>query len=331
METQPIYTTSVRSDETGNWLQGVEGKLEPGVHRVVVEDEQGNRDEAMLFVVKEQPVVMERITKIFPEPFVYASSVLVALILGLVVANIWFGLKADRHQAARRSKTHRYLALSLALSVLVLVVTLAVGYVLNRDLGLVGRAKQAMLGVEQPMMDVRGAVITPFEHQGIDGVDLTVGDTSIRTVAGGRYVFSSVSAGSAIRLTHPEFKIAFTKRIDAPGEMDVVLDKDLYNLAFDIAQSEARGKIGQIYAKLTEVSKNSISEVDFSSAYQPLFKLGNIADQELRLGEITENTDWVSKDGSESYPQVISMEMLNGPQAKTYFFVLQDGSWRLVK
>lgn len=331
MEQQPIYTTSVNSDETGEWLKGLEGRLDPGVHRVVVEDEYGNQDEAMLFVVKEDPLIMERVTQVIPAPYAYASFALLVIIIALSATNIWLGRRADAPLKGNKRNVKRYLPLAIAISVVALIATFSVGVALNQRTGFVDKAKRALSGVESPKVDVRGSVIAPFSRQGVEGVDLTAGDTSIRTMAGGRYVFNGIDQGAGIRLNHPNLKLTFVKQVDQSGEMDILLDTDLYNLAFEVMQLESRRKFSQIYDKLSDATRAGIDKQVFVDNYQPLFDQSNTVNQELSLGKISEIQNWVSDDAQRSYPQVVQMEMLSSTQAKNYLFAFENGAWALIK
>jgi hypothetical protein len=331
MEQQPIHTASFSSDESGEWLKGLEERLDPGIHRVVVEDEYGNQDEAMLFVVKEEPLIMERVTRVIPESYAYASLALFAIIVALSATNIWLGRRADKPLKGSKAGVKRYLPLAIAISAVALVATLSVGVALNKRTGFFDDAKRSLAGIESPKVDVKGAVITPFSRQGVEGVDLTAGDTSIRTMAGGRYVFSAIEQAAGIKLNHPKFKVAFIKSIEGSGEMDILLDTELYNLAFDIMQLESRRNFSQIYAKLSDSAKSDIQQQAFVDNYSPLYHQSDLANQELILGKISEVQAWVSDDGKRTYPQVIQMELLNDSQSNTYSFVFENGAWALIK
>lgn len=331
MEQEPIYSTSVNAGDDGAWLQDIRHDITPGVHRVVVEDEHGNQDEAMLFVVKEEPVVLAQVTKIVPLPFFYGISALFLIVLVLAAWNVWLGRLADRQLKGGRRTVKRYLPLAITVAVVAMLASLAVGIVLNRQTAFVELAKEGLTGVVKPKIDISGSVQTPFEHQGVPGLDLTVGDTSVRTVQGGRYVFSQIEQGSGIRINHQALKVSFVVSADRPGVLDIPFDSDLYNAIFDIQQLEARGKYGDIFDKMPDSARQAIGRDEFVGGYAPVFGPADIRSQVIDITVIKELNDWKSVNGMYGFPQVIQVELRNNPQAKTYEFVKENGAWKLIK
>jgi len=331
MEQLPIYSTSVQSDDRGDWLQDIQGKIEPGIHRVVIEDDMGNQDEAMLYVVRDQPVILEQVTKIVPAPFAYGLSALFLVILVLAGLNVWLGRKADNQLKGGKRKIKRYLPFAIIISTIALLVTLVIGVYLNKHTNFVNQAKDELLGVSMPKIDVSGSIQTPFEHQGVSGLDLTVGDTSVRTVQGGRYVFSQIEQGAGIRLNHPSLKVSFVISVDKSGALDIPFDSDLYNAVFDIQQLEAQGKYGEIYDKLSDAARRTMERDGFIKEYSPAYGPSDIRNQEIFVAAVKELSDWKSVNGLYGFPQVIQMEVRNNAQVKTYVFTMDGGAWRLIK
>lgn len=238
---QPSFTTSVRSNTQGEWLQGIEKQLAPGMHRVVATDEQGNHDEALLYVVKQEPGMIQQVTTSIPPIIAWLIVCLVAAILLLSGYAIRLGQFANTKKAEvktkRRRATHAIL-ISFAL------ISIAIGLSYWTNSRTHGKLLAPILPEARqdiPRISVQGAVKKPFSGTGVAGVDLQIEQTSIRTVDGGHFQFSGVEQKNGIKITHPELKIALRKSIDGEN-MDILFDPKLFNVLFNLMQREARGR-----------------------------------------------------------------------------------------
>jgi hypothetical protein len=238
---QPSFTTSVRSNTQGEWLQGIEKQLSPGMHRVVATDEQGNHDEALLYVVKQEPGIIQQVTTSIPPIVAWLIICLLAAILLLSGYAIRLGQVANSKKAEvktkRRRATHAILV-SLAL------ISIAVGLSYWTNLRTRGKLLAQIIPEtkqEASRISVQGAIKKPFSGQGFAGVDLQIDQTSIHTVEGGHFQFSGVEQKNGLKITHPELKIALRKSIEDEN-MDILFDPKLFNVLFELMQREARGR-----------------------------------------------------------------------------------------
>lgn len=244
MENQvhPSFVTSVRSNAEGEWLQGIENQLSPGMHRVVATDEQGNQDQALLYVVKQEPSIITQVTAWIPPYIGWLIACLFAIILILSGYAIRLGqttsIKKNEGKRKKQITTH-----AILVSFILICIAVGLSYWSNKKTG--GRLLEPIVSQSTPVekdIDVRGSIRAPISGEGVVGVDIQAGKTSIRTVQGGQYQFSAIQASEGLKITHPELKIALRKSIEGK-DMDIVFDPGLYNALFDLMQREARGRL----------------------------------------------------------------------------------------
>jgi len=136
----------------------------------------------------------------------------------------------------------------------------------------------------EKIVRVSGAVVSVFDGRPIAGVDLVVGDTSIRTGETGRFVFPEVSTQTGIRLTHPELLRAIVKLPETRAneqEGDILFDLLLYNALISVVDLEARGKVELVYEELASRITERLSREEFRLSFEPLFSKEDITNQGL--------------------------------------------------
>ena len=193
---------------------------------------------------------------------------------------------------------------------------------------------------------VTGAVIDPVGNVPVAGVDLTVGDTSIRTSETGRFVFPSVGTKTGIRLTYPDLLRAIVKlpstRADEQAS-DILFNTFLYNTLITILDREARGNVGAIYDHLLPAIQERISREAFRGGFELFFLEENLLDQEIMIRQIRRTPDHKVDDFDLRLDEIIEFEVvrpvgdsslngMNGDDAQWYRFVEGDDgeSWYLV-
>lgn len=183
---------------------------------------------------------------------------------------------------------------------------------------------------------ISGSIVDPLGSGSVSGVDLTVGDTSIRTSASGNFVFPSVSSYTGIRMTHPELLRAVVKLPAVPeGEEETVslfFSPALYNALITVIDREARGNPDKVYELLADEIQDVITKEEYQELFEPFFTEADIAAQEVVMREIVNATDFVSEVIEQRF-DVIAFEVVRDNDVKTYRFVHAgegDGVWKLV-
>jgi len=328
---QHIYSTSVHCEDDGTWLNAIDGDgISPGMHRVMVEDGNGNSDEALLYVSQGDAQFLDRVTNVMPPAFNYAILALFSLVVCLVAVELWLGYHADKTRGKRWRNPGRFIVIALIVALSSMTVTYAIWKKANLDEIYLFDGMRKNVDLPSEKVDVTGTLRSPLTYQAVEGVDLTAGDTSIKTSSGGKFAFNSVDKHEGLRLNHPKLKASFYKTLPQSGSMDLIFDVDLYNTVFGIAQLESRGRLSDVYQGLDEAIKAKTSKDTFIEKYQRLFFSENTLDQAIVIADIREQKDWVSDNGENSYPQVIQVTVENYPQAKDYLFVPTSAGWRLV-
>lgn len=125
MSILPQYTTSVQADSNGEWVQALdESSLTEGMHRYEVEDEKGNIEQALLYIVRSSSTIvaaqnMDGVTA------KNINSLLIPVVLCCVlfwVLALWLARKTDivLRVKRRRISYMRITLLCVSFSLLVL-------------------------------------------------------------------------------------------------------------------------------------------------------------------------------------------------------------------
>lgn len=200
-------------------------------------------------------------------------------------------------------------------------------------LGAVGVYFTMLFEEKEKMVRVSGVVIDPLTRTPISGVDLAVGDTTIRTGESGNFVFTDVSTKKGIRLTHPEILRAITR---LPEEnTDILFDVFLYNTLITIIDREARNNLDFVYSKLAPEIRKKVSRELFQSEYGPLFSEEDIANQEIVVKRMKKTEDYYNKQLGLRFNDVIEFEITNSGESRWYKLIYLDdpldgSSWNLI-
>ena len=309
-QVQPSFVTSVRSNADGEWLQGIENQLSPGMHRVVAIDEQGNQDQALLYVAKQEPSVITQVAAWIPPYIGWLVTCLFAIILILSGYAIRLGqstsIKKNEGKRKKRITTH-----AILVSFILIVIALGLSYWSNKKTG--GRLLEPITPQStqaEKDLDVRGSIRAPLNGEGVAGVDIQAGKTSIRTVQGGHYQFSSIQASEGLKITHPELKIALRKSIEDQN-MDIIFEPSLYNALFDLMQDEARGRLRPQHGQ---------------SIYAP----SDLGAQQLLIGK-TENKKTVQLANGGQANDVVSVQLWSNGKTKTCLLNRGGQTWEILE
>ncbi|MBD3311156.1 MAG: hypothetical protein GF349_01500 [Candidatus Magasanikbacteria bacterium] len=354
-EREPIII-DVQIDETGNWQAELEEELETGSHAVIATTEDGQEDR-VFFSIQEtvEPSVIEKVrTEIstnVPGFIIFFSLLLLLLVILLLLNNLRLRKKINRlldkikglrthndemkvqeepEQLEVEKKKPSIKKVNLVLYILIALVSLA-GIIslfsyfdVWERVGLVSKE-------EKMLAKLSGTVMRPFTLTGVRNVDLTVGDTSIKTNEGGKYIFSNVSSRGVIRITHPNLAKALFKKIEGKQEMDIYFDEEMYNTLTFIIDYESRKKFADIFENYLHPDlKIRLSKNNFIENKSTIFTGDNIADQELFITKVELFNRWNSEISDEKFNRVVEILVEANNQQSSYFLSKTENGWKQV-
>ncbi len=259
MDLTPQFASSTNTDGQGNWSVNSATSVTPGFHQVLLRDQNGNESISPLYVAEGEPVFvvqqqtatqwLDRVQAVLPPSFAYA---LLGLILLLVLATlfiVWAGRRGSKR-------------LAIILVLIVLTLTASGAIYLNWFVGVPSVTGPSTAAPAAERIDVRGSLQTPLGNQAVSGVDLTLGDTSIRTSGSGQFAFPNAYVGDSIRINHPMLKRAIAWRLSEGGQLLLPFDPGLFNALNDTLET-SKGSISDqmlvITAAHTDVSKRTVT------------------------------------------------------------------------
>jgi|GEM_PF-907967 hypothetical protein len=184
-------------------------------------------------------------------------------------------------------------------------------------------------------VSLSGRIIDPVNRQGVANIDLTNGNTTLRTSGSGQYIFGQVSTISGIRLTAPTLirALAIIPPAGSTGKkMDIYFDPELYNTLTRIIDLEARGQTSDTYEYLATEIKNKITPEDYAKIQKnSIFKTNNTTDQELKIRNVQLADRWISKDYDLSFTRVMQITLTANNKNNLYQLIKEAEGWRLIK
>ena len=113
MSNQPIIESSVRTDDQGHWQLDINQELNTGNHSVLVTDENGHQDKAVIYV-KEIPQDQKlgssltefnqtnHLEPLLPPIFAYTIFIFLLIIIALSLGMVHLGNKIDKEITKRK-------------------------------------------------------------------------------------------------------------------------------------------------------------------------------------------------------------------------------------
>jgi len=310
----------------GSWQIEIPSNVPAGLHKIVVKDDAGSQDDALLYVDRS---LVDSLTQAMPPVFGLSFFFFLVIILILAANNIRLGKIADEN--AKLKKKQKYLRHAMYFSVFMVVLSLIIGLTLNWGTSIVENALN-YLAPDQTMTvkDVSGALIdangTP-----VQGATLIAGDTSIVTGESGMFVFSSVSSEAGIRISHPAVKRVINKEVQAPGKIDLIFDPGLMQSLVEVAELEAKGDKRNLYKQVTaDMIKSNYSQDQYVSSYKENFTAADLLSGPVYIGSIKRIDKYQSVISGDIFPQVINIEVFTSGGIANYTFMMEQGKWKLV-
>lgn len=336
----PEFTTQTTADDLGSWNIEIETSLEPGLHNVVITDEFGNSDTSLLFVEpaaeaevhfvdRIQEYTIDRVETVVHPVFAWASLFFFLIIVILAVNEIRLARRADLGSVKVSRKRH-FFKWAIVLSIFAIVASLGIGAYIQKETN-VFNVPAFLDGPLPETVNVTGAVITPLTRDAVEGLDLTAGNTHIRTQEGARFTFQNMDRERGIRINHPELKRSIVVQPTETGGLDLIFDVDLFNTTIEITNAEAKGRFEQVVPHLiADVQKLTYAQ-ELSQFRGSIFGPGDENAQELIITPIVKKDSYKSPLTKQTYGPVFEFYVLNEERAEQFLFIDVDGTWRLLQ
>ena len=203
------------------------------------------------------------------------------------------------------------------------LVALVVFFQKETVLDLVTNKSQAPVVVSK----VEGLLVPIQGDASVAGVDLTVGDTTIRTGREGRFVFVDVPSDIGITLTHPSLlrKIVFAGEefLVSTGLLSIYFDAELYNTLIKAIEYEARRNTQDAYVLLDKSVQEVQAVEHFENTVQRIFHEEDLLDQEVVITRVGQES-FISGLTEQRYKQAYSFIVDREGTKATYRFVLRE-------
>jgi heme/copper-type cytochrome/quinol oxidase subunit 2 len=319
------------TDATGNWTFDFENNLTPGMHTMVVQDEDGAQKEVGIYVMRNKEVgLIERVKEVMPPIFIYATLLGILIIIVLAIDTVRLARTAEKTE--HQKKRHHYFQHAILFCSVALAIIIAVGLIVDYKTRMYSRFADTIQSGQKLIVKVSGAVIDPLTLQGVTGVDLNSGVSTIRTGQGGYYSFDDVDAFSGIKITHPEIHRAL---IYLPGDkakeqkMDIYFEAKMYNKLIDYINFEAESKWAGAYNLLAAEVQQKITVDDFSKEAKSIFTKDNIMDQELVIVKVEPIRDWFIEKFALRFGGAVKITVFNNGAKADYYLIKAGDEWRI--
>jgi hypothetical protein len=325
---QIIASSTAQQLPGGKWEATVPPLIPEGLHTLVVSDDRGGRDEALLFV--DRPSIVDRITHLMP-PVLGVSFLFFLAVILLLAANTIRLAKAADAGTDKSGRKKRYLRHALYLTTAIVVMSLIVGLAVNQETSLSKLWSRIWpAGQGEIVRSVSGAV-HDINRSPVMGAVLVGGETMITTSESGMYMFSFLPKKDGIHIAHPDLSMAINKEVRNEGKMDILLEIAAMQSLIDIARLEAGGDIRTLYKQLfIERLKNGYSQDIFMGAYKARFTQDDVLGGILYVGDISKLDTYQSRLTGEGFTSLIRIEVFTGSGTAEYLLTNDQGKWKLV-
>jgi len=336
VENNSLQNFDFQSNKDGSWNLIINESVTPGPHSFIVEDEYGNTDEAIFYLLKEEKPTFSKDYG-FIESLTVKTTALnyisLILFLALIISlfNIWRLAKtADTGASASPHKTkHLYHAYIFIASVL-LFSFLGINFYPKIKTGVMEKQTVYKPAV---ISKISGQLIDPLTLQGVKA-DLTNGSTVVHTSLSGYFVFSNIDLNQGIKINNPDLMktINYTPKKSLIKEnFPLYFNAQMYNELSKLTDFEARGKITDAYKLLPNLAKNKINKNDFIKNYTTILTPENINDQEITIEEIEIKNNWLSDKYDLTFSQVVAIRIQSNDKTDNYYLVFEQGLWKILK
>ncbi|MCB9798285.1 hypothetical protein H6758_01000 [Candidatus Nomurabacteria bacterium] len=354
-----IYRITTQKD--GQFRIRVDAPEGDGIHAAVIASEDGQKETALFQFptdAKQQPAENVHIEQVAASQetssgfswseleksvdlgFLWIPIVILTLVIMTLVANtIHLAKKVDLSEHEEKQK--RYTVQALAYGIAAMCITLAAFVYFdfrsykNIETYVLPELKKTSSQIQtfdqvREVVRLKGYMLDPIQNTGLINLELTAGDTTLRTGESGLFQFDQVDTGIGVRLNHPQLRSSYAFRYPA-GEYTIPFDIDLYNLLYRILDAEAKGALGQMYEVLHPVVQSQVQQSVFIQEYPVLFEKADLPIQSVQLRNVVLYDKRKFSGLKGSFENVVEMTVIRGTKLKTYAFAKTGDSWYLVQ
>ncbi len=331
------YTFDLQSDESGNWDFTIDKDLSEGPHILMIEDEHGNTDEALIYIIKQNQTsttdegfgLVDRVTTIAPQ---ISSVIIWSLVFLVTIASVNMARLAKQAdaEAVNLPRKTKYFGINIFIALFFILVAFGLVLFFNHKSGYfkINKEKSEII-----INQVSGRLLDPITFLGIKA-DLNSGDTTIKTSESGYFIFNQVLVNQGINLTHPELQRTITLFPDKDKDNQIItwyFSPSMYNILIQTLDDEARGKFDNIYKKLPLTILQKVDHDKFIIDYKTQLKPSNVKDQTILIKDIVVLDQWISKKYNLLFDKVYCFVILNNEEVENYYLVNEEESWKIIK
>ena len=188
--------------------------------------------------------------------------------------------------------------------------------------------------VESPTLEMSGQIVNPLTLEGVAGIDLVAGATTVRTGESGQYAFGTVTRSEGIQLTAPGLLRALTL-LPPEGKdgqsLPIYFATDLFDTLALVIESESRGRFEEVYASLTPEVQAKIARDTYTNQARSIFDTRNVTDQTIAITQTQLGDNFVGEVSQILFPKVVQITVLANGKTAVYAFTHTDTGWKLVQ
>jgi len=334
------YSTDVSAN--GNWQLDIPGQLDEGLHTIIVTDEYGNEDTALLFVQSDRDhsineseavsVADKNVSIIGSEPSFLVYGILFLLVVGLS-AIIYFANKIRLYKSKNKKIFKRFSKIIIIFSVALLVLLAMYSIFTFGKREWINQTNRLDQEYNKETVTVlfSGELRDPLSFESVAGVNLSAGEVNVLTQEGGQFIFSNLDRDKGIRINHPKLKKSL---VYTPKDLEksiILFDVDLFNGVIEIVDAMSRTNHSNVYSHLEPELRSVVSEDDIFKTIESIFSKDNITDQSLQFYSAEKIEDYSSSLIDKNYKNVVVIKLSNIDKTEILRFIKKEDNWWLIK
>lgn len=363
MADQPFQIYTIKTQRNGDFRIRVDAPEGDGIHAAVIVSEDGAKETALFrydgeAATNETPVLQyeeiavvsdsEAGSSLFPWTEIQQSLnfgflwipivILTLLILTLVANTLRLAKKIDKSHEDKQEQEYTKQALLFGIVSLLITLTAFVffdyrsyrnidNYVLPELANLTNRLPDE--SEIRQIVQIDGEVVDPSDGSGVENVELTVGDTTIRTGESGLFSFEDVDTGIGIRLNHPELRSAVIFRYPE-GNHKFYFNTQLYNVLYRAMDAEASANYDKLYGLVHPQVRAKHSLDAYLKKYQFELSRQDLPIQNIELKNAVFFEKKNIREVGQSFTPIIELTVIKDVRIRKYIFAKSGDLWYLV-
>jgi len=345
MSSQAFKTFEVITNPDGTWNLDVDKNIfDSGNYNIVTEDEGGAKEQKSLIVLNEKDSTLgNNITvekKGLGDYFTVINFILFIILIIILAFNLFYLYKKIKTSKKKKKNSAREIVFKLKIIYwfrnilknkkavfgfyLVVLFFIVLTFVFSQT-----NLKQKIFSPQ--IINISGSLIDPLTNLGVSGIDLTVGNLSIKTEKSGGYTFNQISSDKKIKINNPNLVRSFLIGGLNDNKKDIYFNLKAFNFLSKIIDLEARGKYDSIYDEFYPPLKESVSREDFIKNYKTIFTNQDVGMQEINLSKLEYSNKLEVKKYKNYFQKVLSVTVENINTKEDYYLINYNDSWYLIR